>query len=83
MKNALKASVVLLVLAISICIFQISCQKEAKAQSNDSLGGQQNKIIFSKGYDSEIRVANYDGSGQKKLDIIRPLGSEINEIPNI
>lgn len=97
------------IFAISIIIFQISCKKDAVAQTTSytlppattsSLGGiivgnglsvssngtlstsssgltQLNKIIYSKypgtgTYSAEIWTANYDGTGQAKVNITLP-----------
>lgn len=75
-------SIAILCFSIAISIFQISCEKEAIAQSS-STTQQQGKIIFSKYLitntigSSEIWTANYDGSNQTKIPITIPAGMEI------
>lgn len=74
MKKIILSSIVLLIFSISIAVFQVSCQKDATANT-DSITGvtQQNKIIYLKNNKeastTEIWTANYDGSDQKKLNV--------------
>jgi len=74
MKKIILSSIVLLIFSISIAVFQVSCQKDATANTDsNSITGitQQNKIIYVRQneskLESEIWSANYDGSNQKKL----------------
>lgn len=69
MKRLLLGSVFMTFFAMSIIIFQVSCQKDAIAnpESNSITGvTQQDKIIYIKQDEStnvrEIWCANYDGS---------------------
>ena len=60
MKKLLLSSIILLLFSSSILIFQVSCQKEAKADTNNIT--QQNKIIYIKAIlasnENEIWTAN-------------------------
>lgn len=82
MKKLLLGSVFLTLFAISMTLFQASCQKDATANETPSGVIQQNKIIYSKriskdNWDREIWTANYDGSNQKKLNIAFPKGVDV------
>lgn len=75
MKKILLSTIVLLSFSLSILLFQISCKKEAKAESPVTNTGL-NILVFQKnaGGKSEIWTANYDGSNQKKVNIQLPTG---------
>jgi len=81
MKKLLFSSVVLLLFSFSIILFQVSCQKEATADSNGISTTQLNKIIFEKITFPiiEIWMCNYDGTGAAKLNIILPSGVSFSE----
>lgn len=70
MKKLLMGSLALTLFSISIIIFQMSCKKDATAQTNNTSGIiQLNKILYSKNPtgtsgNGEIWTANYDGTGQ-------------------
>jgi Tol biopolymer transport system component len=75
MKKLLLSSIILLLFSCSILIFQVSCQKEAKANTNNIT--QQNKIIYIKalpsaGDQNEIWTANIDGTNQQRVAINFP-----------
>jgi tricorn protease-like protein len=77
MKKIILSSIVLLIFSISIAVFQVSCQKDATANTNsdnNTTGTQQNKIIYLKRIietgTNEIWTSNYDGSDQKKLNVV-------------
>jgi hypothetical protein len=77
MKKILMSSVVLTVFSISILIFQMSCKKDANAQTGSNVPTQLNKIIYTKRLTSttaEIWIANYDGTNQTKVNIVVPAG---------
>lgn len=62
--------------SISMVLFQLSCKEESVAQTSAGLK-QLNKIVFSR-YDyagnkpDGIYIANYDGSGMTKVNIVIP-----------
>ena len=82
MKKILLSSLSLIILACSITLFQMSCQKEANADTADSFNvNQQNKIVYTKRVQEnprEIWIANYDGSNQVKINITLPNGYDIS-----
>lgn len=87
MKKIILGSAVLLLFAISISVFQMSCQKDATADTNGSSATQLNKVIFRKiVYSSggaflglEIWVCNYDGTGAAKVNIVLPGGINFSD----
>lgn len=116
MKKLLLSSVSLLLFSASLLIFQMSCKKEAQAQtganytlpvaSTTKLGGiivgsgltitskgtlsvtpaetavtQISKILFAKSSSSktELWTANYDGTGQTKINITLPAGKRLGK----
>ena len=128
MKKLFLGSAALIVFSLSIILFQISCQKDAVAQTvtttgytlpaatTSTLGGvivgsglsvnangtlsvnstgatvtQQNKILYIKystsstANNDEIWSANYDGSNQQKVNIVKPAGFNIEpqDVPAI
>lgn len=72
MKKLLLSSIILLLFSSSMLLFQISCQKQANARTNDTAA---NKIAYSK-YDGssigEIWTANLDGTNQQKVNVTLP-----------
>lgn len=83
MKKLLYSSVVMLLFSFSIILFQVSCQKEATADTNGISATQINKVIFSiipqiyngmKLWTPEIWLCNYDGTGATKVNIVLPNG---------
>lgn len=88
MKKLLMGSVALTLFSISILIFQMSCKKEANAQTTTTGLTQQNLIVYLKSNRSgsttttnttrEIWLANLDGTNQRKVPIILPTGVEIS-----
>jgi Tol biopolymer transport system component len=87
MKKLLLGSASLMLFSIAMAIFQISCKKEASAETNTTSTLQLNKIIYSKilrdtggEYKGlEIWTANYDGTGQTKVNITLPDGTSFGE----
>lgn len=83
MKKLLLGSAALLIFAISLMIFQISCKKEAVAQSPATGITQQNKILYQKYIaatsTSEIWISNYDGSNNHKVNIALPANLRIRQ----
>lgn len=78
MKKIVLSTIVLLSFSLSILLFQISCKKEAKAESPVT-GTTLNILVFTKSFPSvdykwEIWTANYDGSNQKKVNLQLPSG---------
>ena len=83
MKKLLLGSLFLTIFAFAIMIFQVSCQKDATANTDNGLSSevtQVGKIIFLKrvteGSAMEIWLANYDGSNQSKVNVTFPNGFE-------
>jgi len=72
MKKLLLSSIILLLFSCSMLLFQISCQKQANARTNET---GSNKIVYSK-YDGtsvgEIWTANIDGTNQQKVNVTLP-----------
>ncbi len=70
-----------MIFSITVILFQISCNKEADAQSNRTTSTPLNKILFYKsptvGSPYELWLANYDGGGQQKINISIPQGLRI------
>lgn len=80
-KKLFLASASLIFFALSIILFQVSCKKDATAQTNAITGQVQiNKIIYvtKHGNGSEIWVANYDGTNRSKVDYHLPLGLKVD-----
>ena len=84
MKKLLLSSVVLLTFAVSLLIFNVSCKKEAKAQSSQPII-QQGKIFFIKSVSNEEQIwtANYDGTNQQEINLTLPTGTSIDGISSI
>jgi hypothetical protein len=83
MKKILLSTIVLTAFSLSIVLFQLSCKKEAKAQSTQSVV-QQGKIIFVKsGTPLSLWIANYDGSDQQEIQLALPVGSSVDGISSI
>jgi hypothetical protein len=84
MKKLLLSSVIFLTFAMSLLIFEISCKKEAKAQTSPPTI-QQGKIFFIKSVSNEEQVwtANYDGSNQQEINLALPAGSSVDGISSI
>ncbi len=74
MKKLLLGAIALSLFAIALTVVQMSCSK-SNAQSSRTTA-QINKIIYQKyfGTSTGIFIANYDGSGQRKLNITFPSG---------
>ena len=80
MKKIFLSSLSLLAFSASIILFQISCKKEAKADTTTTsvTSSQQNKILY---YDQGNQhsnftywIMNYDGTGAQKINIVPPAG---------
>ena len=70
-------SIALTMFSISMILFQLSCKKEANAQTTTTSLTQLNKLIYSYSYDNyvtEIWTSNYDGTNQTKVNITLPTG---------
>lgn len=90
MKKLFLGSVALLCFSLAILLFQVSCKKEAKADSpTTNTTTQKNKIVYVKQfygtggrlYDyGEIWTANYDGTAQTKLNITLPTNVVIAQV---
>lgn len=75
MRKLFLGSIGLMLLSISILLFQISCQKTVVANNNST--DPLNKIVFIKSGDRfspEIWIANTDGTNQTKVPISLPAG---------
>jgi len=71
------SSVVLAAFSISMLFFQMSCKKDANAQTGGNTPAQLNKLIYTKRLTSttaEIWTSNYDGTNQAKVNITIPSG---------
>lgn len=79
MKKILLSTVVLLAFSLSIIIFQVSCKKEATAQSSQtsSLGVFLYTIHNDNTLTTEYYIANNDGTNSKKVIINLPTGLKI------
>lgn len=68
----------LIILTISVAIFQSSCSK-TEAQSTNS-ATQVGKIIFTKYTTAEFQIwtANYDGTNATQIPIILPANTNLN-----
>lgn len=74
MKKLLMASIVLSFFAISLALVQISCSKTTASPTSPT--AQINKIVYGQygGSDYGYYVANYDGTGQTRVNITLPSG---------
>ena len=74
------STVVLIAFSLSIIVFQISCTKEGKAETAPTSEGlkQLGKMIYFKGVNSDLWIANYDGTAKQKINISLPAGLEID-----
>jgi hypothetical protein len=79
MKKLLMSSVVLLIFATSITLFQVSCSKSkaAPVQANAQLGKILYSITSSSGH-LEFWTSNYDGTNQTLINITLPTGVSID-----
>lgn len=77
MKKLLLGSIAFFLFSISVSILQTSCDKDAAADP-DSINNETNlkKLLYCKmnGSDIEYWTADYNGSGQTKINIILPAG---------
>jgi hypothetical protein len=73
MKKLLMSSVVLIAFSLAIIVFQMSCKKDANAQTAQGGITQLNKLIFFKNpppFSSlELWKCNYDGSNALKINV--------------
>jgi len=79
MKKIVLSTFVLFAFSASIILFQISCKKEARADTSATTTTvvQQNKIIYVKpgtAPGGEVWTANYDGTNAQKININLPTG---------
>ena len=66
------STLVLCAFSLSIIVFQISCKKEAAAESPGSeVLKRPRKILYQK-TDKEVFTANYDGSKKQKINFTFP-----------
>jgi hypothetical protein len=77
MKKLLQGSIILSLFSVSILMLQMSCGKFVIAESPIPGNLQQNKIVFFKSVppsvgQHETWIANYDGSGAIKVNIVLP-----------
>lgn len=82
MKNLLWGSFVLLLFSASVLLMQISCRKNAVASPPGTGITQLNKLIYFKAVpqsvgNSEIWIANYDGTDANRINISLPAGSAL------
>ena len=87
MKKLLLSSIVLTLFSFSIILFQLSCKKDAVAQTGTAGLTQLNKIVYSVEPVSnitEIWTANYDGTNKTKINITLPSATiEIGGSPKL
>jgi hypothetical protein len=77
MKKLLMSSVVLIAFSLAIIVFQMSCKKDADAQTAQGGIAQQNILLIQKsnnGGSGELWTSNYDGSNQKRIPITLQTG---------
>ncbi|WP_293298815.1 hypothetical protein [Pedobacter sp. UBA4863] len=78
MKKLLLSSIALFLFSAAIVMFQMSCKKEAKADTvpTTEFDGlkQLGKILYRISGTDDFYLANYDGSGKQKLNIGLPTG---------
>ena len=78
-------SVVLTMFSISMLIFQLSCKKEANAQTTTTGLTQLNLVVYTKLNKtstpllSEIWTSNLDGTSQKKVALSLPTGMQVGD----
>lgn len=74
MKKLFLSTVALLLFSASVLLFQLSCKKDATAQSNSKQ--QIGKILYLEELDggrrADIWIANYDGSNATKVNYLIP-----------
>lgn len=74
MKKLLLGSIALMLFSASAILFQISCKKEANARPDTPQ--KAGKILFTKsssmGREQEVWLANYDGTGQSRVNFELP-----------
>lgn len=78
MKKLLYSSVVLLLFSTSVLLFQISCQKDAEA-NNENTTVTQNKFIYAV-YNStgwQYWTSNIDGTNDQPITISLPSGQRL------
>ena len=83
MKKLLLSSIVLLLFSFSILLFQVSCQKEANANTNNIT--QLNKIVYIKEIDgsperTELWISDIDGNNQTKIPVTFPFDYQFSSI---
>lgn len=83
MKKLLYSSIVLLLFSFSIILFQVSCQKDAEA-NNENSTSVQNKFLYavftsntSTTYNWQYWTANTDGSSHQPINISLPTGQTL------
>ena len=85
MKKLLMGSIALTMFAISMIVFQLSCKKEANAQTTTTGLTQLNLLVFTKLNKTtvpgvqEVWTANLDGTNQKKISITLPTNLSIGD----
>lgn len=78
MKKILLSSIVLLIFALSITIFQISCQKDADAETPSSQSFTPiEKVTYIKNH--EMWICNYDGTNNTRVNLSLPSGVILDE----
>ena len=81
----LLSTIVLFFFFFSIILFQVSCKKEATAQTITTGQNALNIILYAKSFNSnnnysqEVWMSGYDGSNQKKINIQLPSGIVFSE----
>jgi Tol biopolymer transport system component len=85
MKKLLMGSIALTMFSISMIVFQLSCKKEANAQTTTTGVSQLNILLFQKTnknvtpFADELWTSNYDGTNQKQIPIPFATGQSIRE----
>jgi hypothetical protein len=77
MKKLALGAIVLLAFNGAIILTQMSCQKEASAQSGGTT--ESNLVLFYKVNSQEIWLSNIDGSNQHRIPITLPSGLKPGE----
>lgn len=87
MKKLIMGSIALFLFSASIMMFQMSCKKDAIAQTANT-ASQIGKIIYGKAVASpaqgfQVWIANYDGSDAHQIAIAVPANSYISSAPKV
>lgn len=83
MKKLLLSSTVLFLFSASILIFQVSCKKEANADTQQKTSTEQEKIVLLRKYENgtlSLYTVKIDGTNLKKLSLSFPSNVKLYDI---